>query len=86
MRDRALEEIFSIVTRFPQREFEIRRRCMDDADFKSICANYEEAAAALRHWQKVGKEGDRRVKDYADIIGELEAEILGQLERPSSSH
>ena len=86
MRDRAIEEILSIVARFPQREFEIRRRCMDDADFKSICANYVEAAAALRHWQKVAKEGDQRVKDYTDIVGELETEILGQLDRPSSNH
>jgi hypothetical protein len=85
MRDRAMEEILSIVARFPQREFEIRRRCMDDADFRSICANYEEAAAALRHWQKVAKDGDRRVKDYTDIVGELETEILAQLDRPSSS-
>ena len=86
MRDRSTEEILSIVARFPQREFEIRRRCMDDADFRSICANYEEAAAALRHWQKVAREGDRRVKDYTDIVGELETEILAQLDRPSSSH
>lgn len=59
---------------------------MNDADFSSICANYEEAAAALRHWQKVAKDGDRRVKDYTDIVGELETEILAQLDRRSSSH
>ena len=80
-----MEKIRSIVARFPQRELDIRRRCARDARFRAICADYEEAAAALRYWQRVGKEGDRRVAEYANFLGELEAEILAQLDRPLSN-
>ena len=49
-----MECVRSIVARFPQREFDIRRRCALDAQFKSVCADYEEAAAAFRYdWKKV---------------------------------
>jgi len=81
-----MEEIRSIVARFPQRALDIRRRCSRDARFRSVCVDYEEAAAALRHWRQVAKEGDRKVEEYAQFLGELEAEILGQLDRPPSSH
>jgi hypothetical protein len=80
-----MEEIHAIVSRFPQREFEIRRRCVRDADFRSICENYEEGAVALRHWQKAAKQGDRRVEEYTDFLGELEAEILAQLDQTPSN-
>jgi hypothetical protein len=78
-------EISSIVARFPQRELDIRRRCSRDAHFRSVCVDYEEAAAALRHWQKVAKEGDRRVEEYRQFLGELEAEILAELGRPAQN-
>jgi hypothetical protein len=76
----AMVGIRSILARFPQRELDIRRRCLRDADFKSICGDYEEAAIALRHWQKVAAEGDPRVEEYTNILGELEAEILTKLD------
>lgn len=78
-------EISSIVARFPQRELDIRRRCSRDAHFKSICMDYEEAAAALRHWLKAAGEGDRKVDDYRQFLGELEAEIVAQLDRPTQN-
>jgi hypothetical protein len=77
----AMVDIRSIVARFPQRELDIRRCCLRDPDFKSICEDYEEAAIALHHWQKVAKEeGDPRVEEYTDLLGELEAEILTKLD------
>jgi hypothetical protein len=80
-----METIRSIVARFPQRELDIRRRCASDAHFRSICSDYEEAVAALRRWQKTGREGDAKVEEYASFLAELEAEILDQLERCKSS-
>jgi hypothetical protein len=86
-----MEEIRSIVTRFPQRELDIRRRCVRDAHFRSICSDYEEATRALRHWQQVlkeaNREGDRnakerKVEEYVNLLGELEDEILAHLSRP----
>ncbi|MGE3990843.1 hypothetical protein [Pseudorhodoplanes sp.] len=77
-----MEHIVSIVARFPGREFEIRQRCIRDPEFRSVCADYEEAAAALQHWQKAEAEADRRVEEYRSLLEELGAEILAQLDRP----
>ena len=79
-RGNAMVDIRSIVARFPQRELDIRRRCDRDAEFKSICEDYEEATFALNHWQKVAKEGDSKVEEYTNFLGELEAEILTKLD------
>jgi hypothetical protein len=81
-----MKDIRSIVARFPQHEFEIRRRCARDAHFKSICADHQEATTALRYWQNAAKdearnqESDRKVDEYTQFLGELESEILAQLE------
>jgi hypothetical protein len=89
-RVRAMEGIRAIVTRLPQRELDIRRRCARDADFRSICMDYEEATRALRYWQKVAqtgdrkKEADRNVEEYKSLVDELEAEILANLNRSNA--
>jgi hypothetical protein len=84
-----MEDIRSIVARFPRRELDIRRRCARDANFRSICSDYEEAATALRHWQKRAKEGakegEQRVEEYTSFLSELEAEILAHLNRSISN-
>jgi hypothetical protein len=86
-----MEDIRSIVGRLPQRELEIRRRCARDPHFRSICADYEEAACARRYWEKVAQKGDRKkeayrnVEEYANFLGELEAEILAYLNRSISN-
>lgn len=80
-----MEMIRSIVARFPQHEFKIRRRCVRDARFRSICADYEEATAALRFWQKAAGDGNRKVTEYANFVGELEAEILEKLNGSKSN-
>ncbi len=72
-------QIPSIVARLPQRELEIRRRCAQSVQFRSVCADFEEAAKALRYWQGAGRGGDRMVEEYIELLGELEAEILAQL-------
>jgi hypothetical protein len=86
-----MEDIRSIVARFPRRELEIHRRCARDASFRSICTDYEEAATALRHWQKVANEGyrkkevDHMVEEYTNFLDELEAEILAHLSQNCNS-
>lgn len=76
-----MEDICSIVARFPRRELEIRRRCTQDLTFQAICRDYEEAAAALCRWQSAAEERDQRVEEYASLLEELEAEILAHLDR-----
>jgi predicted hydrolase (HD superfamily) len=78
-----MEGIRSIVARFPQRELEIRRCYMRDAQFQAICADYEEAMRALRHWQHASEKGDaeglRNATDYENLVAELEQEVLTYL-------
>lgn len=78
-RTAAVGGIRSILYRLPRRELEIRRVCARDAGFRSVCTDYEEAASALRHWQQLAKEGDPKVDEYARLLGELEEEIVAQL-------
>ncbi len=75
-----MEDVRSILARFPQRELDIRRRCADDAHFRAVCRDYEEAAAALRYWQSVSSDYAPRVEEYRNFLVELEAEILARLE------
>jgi transposase-like protein len=81
-----MEEFRSIEARFPQRELDIRRRYARDASFRAVCADYQEAAGALRHWRQAAKdgnpEGDRRAEEYDNLVIELEQEILEHLDRP----
>ncbi|MCF3935367.1 hypothetical protein L1787_18390 [Acuticoccus sp. M5D2P5] len=77
------DSIRSIVERFPERELELYRRCARDARFRAVCADYEEASAALLRWQNVPATGPGRVDEYRHLLAELEVEILAQLERPA---
>jgi hypothetical protein len=81
VRRSAVEQIRSIVARFPQRELEIRRSCLRDAHFRGICSDYEEATGAFRRWKKIAGDRDRRVEEYAIFLCELEEEILAYLSR-----
>jgi hypothetical protein len=82
-----MEELRSIVVHFPEREFDIRRRCARDLHFKSICLDYAEAARAFNHWRNVAKDGrrkkeaDRNAEDYANLLSELKTEILAHLDQ-----
>jgi len=79
------ESFRSIVARFPQREFDVRRRCAHDAHFRSICTDYEEATTALRRWRNAGANGGHKADDYARFLNDLEAEILALLDEPVPS-
>lgn len=78
-----MEEVRSIVARFPQRELEIRRCFARDAQFRAVCADHEEATRAHRHWLHAAKGGDpeasRKAADYERLIDELEQEALTYL-------
>jgi len=80
-----MEEIRSVMACFPQRELDIRRCVIRDASFRAICSDYEEAVRARDHWQKIAREGDiegeRIVKDYNNLLSELEEEIVAYLNR-----
>jgi len=79
-----MEELRAIVTRLPDRELEIRRLTTRDPQFRAICHDYQEAAAALDRWRQAAGAGlqpdDLQVRDYERLLTELEAEILAELQ------
>ena len=74
--------VTAIVTRFPLRELEIRRRCARDPKFAEVCEDYGEALQALRRWEGAGPAGATRTEDFRRIVDELEAEFLANLDSP----
>ncbi|NUB12523.1 hypothetical protein GAY28_07250 [Azospirillum brasilense] len=77
-----MEQFRSIIERLPQRELDIRRRYGRDAQFRTVCADHEEATAAFRHWRSLAEQAGRKAEEYTGILQELEAEVLNRLGRP----
>lgn len=80
-----MEETRAIVARFPALELDIRRLCGRDDTFRSVCADYQEAATAFLRWSTIAGEGDGKVEGYRSLVGELEAEILSELKKSGAS-
>lgn len=76
-----------ITARFPLREYEIYRLCLQSPRFKAICADYELAATALRRWQNIEREADNKGRsdgkahEYNAFIRELAHEIREELDQ-----
>lgn len=70
----------SVVARFPDREFEIHRRLAADETFRMVCADFEEAVAALRKWRGAGSARANYAEEYAQLVEELAAEIVMRLD------
>lgn len=81
-----MEEIRSIVSRYPQRELEIRRLCSRDAGFQSVCRDYDQATSALHFWQQAEPASGPKTEHYRDFLEELETEILAKLDQAISDH
>jgi hypothetical protein len=81
--DISMEEIRSVIHRFPERELNIRRCFARDASFRALCSDYREASWALDHWNQRQKDpqGERIAQDYKNLVVELEQEILRHLQR-----
>jgi hypothetical protein len=71
-----------IVSRWPERGFEIWRRCATDPDLRSIVCQYQEARSALDRWRAIDVPSSRRIADYEDLVRDLEAEIESALSQP----
>ena len=73
-----MPKMAALAARFPDRELALRRLHAQDADFRGICDDYEEALTALCYWQ--GKQDAARAEEYRQLAEELEAEILAALD------
>ena len=83
-----MPKIAAIFRRFPAQELAIRRLCNRDPGFRSVCEDYDEAAAALLHWQEAGSCYADRTDEYRALLGKLEAEVMRALSdapRPGSN-
>jgi hypothetical protein len=79
-----MSRLTASLERFPVREFEIRRICARDAEFRSICEDHEAAVAALRHWARVGGH-EVREAEYSRLADEIADEILARLDSDRAS-
>jgi hypothetical protein len=71
-------KLASIIGRFPAHELAIRRICTSHPEFRGVCEDYDEAAAALLRWDAAGDQ--QRADEYRQITRDLEAEILQVLD------
>ena len=77
------KEIEAVVARFPQHELAVRRLHARDPTFRSICEDYGEALRALRFWEAAEEPvSQSRVRQYRELVGELEDEIAKFLAGP----
>jgi len=69
--------LFHVVRRFPQHKDAIHRCFKEKDDFHVICDDYARCSEALKKWNRssLGEAPDRR-KEYADLLLDLEMEII----------
>jgi hypothetical protein len=70
-----MQGVSTLVTRFPQHELAIHRLWGRNRAFREVCADYEAAVAALRHWERL-ESAPARACEYRVLVTELEEEIM----------
>lgn len=59
-------------------------RALADAtgeNFLDLCESYELAWAGLNHWSRAPSDRGEQLKEYQDLIGALEAEVLNLIQQ-----
>jgi hypothetical protein len=70
-----------VLERFPDHWQEITELLRTSAAFGSLCEDYAIAVTALRAWElSAHPKAPARVTEYRELVAELEAEILAQLQ------
>ena len=65
---------------FGSYEWKIHQLLARDPDFRWLCEEHEEALRALEHFRALGPTHPR-VTEYANLVKELEEDILRELKR-----
>jgi len=69
-----------VLRRFPAYRDLILVRMSADSRFRTMCADYKEAADTLAAWeQAIAPRAAEFVKDYRRLVAELERDILSEL-------
>lgn len=72
----------AVIARFPDQGLVIRRLCLSDPSFRSLCEEYGLARTGLVRFEKLdGAAHHREIEDYRFVIAALEVEISGFLLR-----
>ncbi len=67
--------------RYPHRKEDLRQLYRSSESFQSICESYQKCSEAVEYWAKSdSEEAPGRRREYAELINELELEILQSLE------
>ena len=67
--------------RFPDQRDTIREMYQANESFQSLCHNYQKCGEALDHWtQSKHTDAPERRREYAELLNELELEIVQSLE------
>ena len=73
--------IFAVIERFPGHKDNILQFFRKNQNFQTICDDYQLCAESLKRWNRsTSKEAPERRKEYADLLHELETEILQVLD------
>lgn len=75
-----MRQLKALVCRFPAHELTIHRLYLQDVTFRTVCIDYEDAQRALQHWQARSTSSAHKAKQFRQIVGELEMELLGRIE------
>ena len=68
---------FSILERFPEKSEILIALMARHSDFLAMCEDHEECVKALRYWAQSNEpDADGRVKEYSDLVRQLEEEII----------
>ena len=72
--------VFYVLERFPDRKSSVTKLFRKSEEFQTLCEDYLQCVEALRYW-KGSKEKDAPARrlEYEGLRGELEAEILQNL-------
>jgi hypothetical protein len=69
-----------IQKRFPDKKHAIEALMAEDAEFQTLCEDYDACVNALRYWAESSvPEADTRGDEYRTLIKELEEEIIQAL-------
>ena len=70
-----------LLEKFPEAAAMIRQLFQRSPSFRSLCEDYRDCLAAWRHWRRaVSADAPSLCRSYAELLGELEAEVRQYLE------
>lgn len=60
---------------FPGHDPSLDRAYRESESFRDLCHDYRNCARALERWRQYGPETSPRVREYVDLLAQLEREV-----------